>query len=584
MAGNAALDSPIGPTRERIPRAVATAALVGLGLLLAACAAGPPVLRVKNEVLHAIDPRLFGHFLERPSWEGENGVEGALEPGTHAVQHEVLAIMRDMHIPVLRFPGGTDVDYLDWRDMVDNVPGRRGRRPVSTGHRGDRITNRFGYDEFLRLCEDLGAEPILVVNFRDALLRKKPLARAARDAASLVAYVNAPLGASLPAGLADWPSVRARNGRTEPYRVRYFQIGNETWFFLKELKRFAPGSLEASYVDYLEAYVTAMRAVDPTIEIIVDGLDSRMDRIVKRIRERLGNRVSFFAMHLYGPGAYDHAEKGGKWIAFDTMSDEAIWNAWVAVPRMDAHGRSVLDHPGLRLARERGSKVAMTEWNWNGWPEDRRDRDRPVLASELARGIGAAGLLHAMMRAGDVVRIGCQSMLVGNRWSVTSIRADRNARSRPYTLPTGEITAFYAKHHGAHQLRLEQDRVPTFAQPYRIGGISAKQTVAYVDALATADRDTVYVHAINRHFARSIAVRIDLSDLDLGPGAKVAAHHAYEGRLTNDPRPGEPRSVGRLRQEEIRFTGSSLDVVLPRRSVSCITIEAAVRTQGRADR
>jgi hypothetical protein len=76
--------------------------------------------------------------------------------------------------------------------------------------------------------------------------------------------------------------------------------------------------------------------------------------------------------------------------------------------------------------------------------------------------------------------------------------------------------------------------------------------------------------------------RIGLSDLDLDPAARLAVHRVFEGRLANDPRPGEQRSVGRFRQDEIRFTGPSLDVVLPRGSVSCITIKAAVRTPGRA--
>ena len=63
----------------------------------------------------------------------------------------------------------TGADLKTAKDMVDNVPGRAGPRPVTTGHNGGTITNRFGYDEFLRVAESLGAEPLLVVNLRDEL-------------------------------------------------------------------------------------------------------------------------------------------------------------------------------------------------------------------------------------------------------------------------------------------------------------------------------------------------------------------------------------------------------------------------------
>ena len=108
---------------------------------------------VSDTVLHEIDPRLFGQFMERPSW-GEIGPEAAVIPGTHQLRPEARQLLRRMRIPIARFPGGTDVDYIDWRDMIDNVPGREGGRPITVGHQGDRVTNYFGYDEFLQFCEE----------------------------------------------------------------------------------------------------------------------------------------------------------------------------------------------------------------------------------------------------------------------------------------------------------------------------------------------------------------------------------------------------------------------------------------------
>ncbi len=70
-------------------------------------------VKIKDKSLHKIDARIFGQFMERPSWGGETGVEGSLLPGTNKLQNKTVELIKGMHIPIIRFPGGTDVDYLD---------------------------------------------------------------------------------------------------------------------------------------------------------------------------------------------------------------------------------------------------------------------------------------------------------------------------------------------------------------------------------------------------------------------------------------------------------------------------------------
>src|ERR1700722_6228451 len=212
---------------------------------------------VKNKTINTMDDRLFSSFMERPSW-GETGPESALVPGTDHLQPAVVDLLREMKIPIVRFPGGTDADFLDWRDMVSNVPERSAERPVSVGHENNEVSNNFGYDEFLQLSKSLGWQNIIVVNFRAGLFKQLPLEEAAHRAASLVAYCNAPLGAKLPSGMVDWPAVRARNGHPEPYKVKYWQIGNETWFFENKINELAPDDPERYYANCLLTYARAM--------------------------------------------------------------------------------------------------------------------------------------------------------------------------------------------------------------------------------------------------------------------------------------------------------------------------------------
>jgi alpha-N-arabinofuranosidase len=520
---------------------------------------------IKKEVVQKVDRRIFGQFMERPSW-GEIGVEGGLIPGTRKLQPGVLKMLEEMEIPVIRFPGGTDVDFMDWRDMVDNVPGRGAQRPVSTGHRGHKVTNNFGYDEFLQLCEHLGAETIVVVNFRDGLLKKKPLKEAADHAAALVAYCNAPIGAKLPGRMYDWPSLRAKNGRTKPYKVKYFQIGNETWAFTRKLKEKESDAAPQFYVKCVAAYIDAMRSVDPSIEIIVDGQDGNMSGIVGEVHKQLGEKISHFATHFYSPWAITKVLKNGKEVPAHEIPAEDIWYAWMAVTRFDAEGRSVLNHPGIQAARRNGYKVGVTEWNWNGWWRLRGHE--PALSSSYAKGVGAASYLHAFIRAADVIELGCQSMLVGNSWGIHAICADAEGRIAPYYMPTGQMTMFYSKHHGDELLAVASKNVPTYEQPYQMGGIGPRKKVAYIDALATSDEKHIYFHAINRSFEQSIDVTIDVSAFNHLNGCAI--HYVLEGRLNDVPEPDELRQIGRITQREIYFDGKKLTVTLPHRSVSCI--------------
>ena len=408
--------------------------------------------------------------------------------------------------------------------MVGNVPGRGADRPVSTGHKGHRVTNNFGYDEFLQLSEQLKSEPILVVNFRDGFLEQKPLADAAMHAAGLVAYCNAGLGAELPEGMPDWPSVRAANGHPEPYGVKLWQIGNETWFFYRKLKKDRPQEAVKQYADCIVAYARAMLAVDPGIEFIMDGFDIPKES-VQLARNKLGDKIRYTVDHVYVPWGIKEVRKDGKPIPVETLSVSDIWKAWVATPQFDKDGQSVLRLPILTEARREGHKLAITEWNWNGW----WNVHPAALSSSFAKGLGAAGILHGLMRSADVIEIGCQSMLVGNSWGIHAIRADRQGKIPPHYMPSGQVTMMYSNHHGSKLLAVEATGIPTYTQPFKMSGIEPCGKVAYLDALATAGEDTVFFHVINRHFDQPIEITIDLTALR--PLEDKAGHYMLEGRL-----------------------------------------------------
>src|SRR5271156_1418295 len=177
-----------------------------------------------GEQLGIISPNIYGHFAENLSgviydgiWVGSN----SKVPNVDGIRKELIDEMRKIKPPVIRFPGGCFADSYDWRDGIgptDKRPrrtnfwngGETPQAPVS--HRYD--PNEFGTNEFVHFCKLIGSEPYLAAN-----LRSLP----AEEFYRWVEYCNSPAGSTT---LAD---TRAAGGFKDPFNVRYWGVGNESW-------------------------------------------------------------------------------------------------------------------------------------------------------------------------------------------------------------------------------------------------------------------------------------------------------------------------------------------------------------------
>jgi alpha-L-arabinofuranosidase len=189
-------------------------------------------------VIHADQPKgvinrnLYGQFAEhlgRLIYEGLwVGVDSPI-PNTRGLRNDVVAALKELRVPVLRWPGGCFADEYHWRDGV-GPRDQRPRRPNASW--GGVDTNAFGTHEFLDLCEMLGAEP----------------------------YINGNLGSGSPQEMMEWieymtsdsdstlARLRRQNGRDKPWKISYFAVGNESWgcggemrpeYYADEYRRFA---------------------------------------------------------------------------------------------------------------------------------------------------------------------------------------------------------------------------------------------------------------------------------------------------------------------------------------------------------
>jgi alpha-N-arabinofuranosidase len=171
-------------------------------------------------VIHAdqpgatINPNIYGQFAEHLGAGIYGGVwvgEKSAIPNTHGYRNDVIAALKNLHVPVVRWPGGCFADEYHWRDGI----GPRESRPVkvNTHWGGVAETNEFGTHEFMTFAEMIGTK----------------------------VYISGNVGSGSPQEMADWmeymtsntvstlANLRRKNGRDQPWEVQFFGIGNETW-------------------------------------------------------------------------------------------------------------------------------------------------------------------------------------------------------------------------------------------------------------------------------------------------------------------------------------------------------------------
>ena len=526
-------------------------------------------IKVYPKRIHSIDHRIFGHFLERPSWGGEFGIEDAVINNNGDLDPRVIKKLKKLKIPVLRFPGGTDVDYMDWTDMID-LPERE-KRPVSIGNTGDTVTNYFGYDEFAELTGELDCESIIPINFFDAFLKRIPLDSAAIHNVGLLAYTNAEKGQKLPDGMRDWPSIRLQNGYDSPHNIKYIQIGNETWALWQwKQELLEQANLKNPYKWYVKCvarYLELIEKIDPNVRIIVDHIDEKM---TNKLIEAFGDRIDYFVFHSYLPWEVnnENTARNGKDILVENLDKEEVWNAMVGVPnKLNRDEMSLIGSPLIKIAEKEDLKVAVTEWNWNGWWQPELN---PPLKSVYAHAVGVAGFLHGMLRSANVIKMGCQSMLVGSSWGITGIRVDKEGNTAPYYLPTSQMTSFYAKHHGKHLLDAELDNVPVYNQPLKLAGIEPKDKVAYIDFLPTGSKERLALFFINRDLTNNRKVIINLASFtNLNFSGQLSI---LTGVLENEKvTPPQDKYLSKI-NKQIEIKNQECSFELPARSVSVLEI------------
>ena len=422
-----------------------------------------PTLRIDPRPRFRLSLYRLMQFME-PLGTTDGSVEAGWDFGHAGWREDLLAATRTLAPTLIRWPGGILSSYYRWREGVGPRPTRR---PMLNLLWGGIESNQIGTHEFIEFCRQVGADPLIAVNFdadgsrRWARTASGDVRAAGPDeAAAWVDYCNNPANLS-----------RRANGCPEPFRVHLWQIGNETSYV-------RDGWDAETSAHRTRAFAEAMRRADPTIQLIGWG-DSGW---APTLLDVAGDQLQYVAFHHhFGSGLDDSPLVWNQYRDDPARTWEHLMHAWHST---DAKLREMRE----AISGWNGA-LALTESHFALPGRNRCD----VLAT-WAAGVANARILNVHERHGDVLRIATLADFCGTRWMNNAVIIPTPQGSAPaYLMPVARVMALYRHHSGDWALDV----------------VSAP---AQLDVTASRTGNTVFVHAVNTDRARALPFTLEVAD------------------------------------------------------------------------
>jgi alpha-N-arabinofuranosidase len=483
----------------------------------------------------AVPRRLFGAFVEHMGRCVYGGIfePGNVEADVNGHRLDVLKLTRELGVTAVRYPGGNFVSGYRWEDGVGPVQDRPERLNLAW-HSTE--PNTFGLNEFMTWADQAGVEPMMAVNLGT---------RGIEAACNLLEYANHPAGTAL-------SDLRIAHGVPDPYQIKLWCLGNEMdgpWQL---------GHKSAEEYGRLAAETAkAMRAVDPTIELVVCG--SSMPTMPTfgaweaTVLEHTYDHVDYISVHAYFTN--DPDDRAG-WLAsghaMDTFIDGII---------------ATCDYVGATKRSRRKLQLSFDEWNV--WHVGRT----PATTTEWVPGprlieeeytvedaVVVGGLLISLLRHADRVGIAALAQLV-NVIAPIRTEPDRGAWRQTTFFPFA-----LAARHARGQVLLTQPRVATISTG-SLGDVPAVDVVVTWDEEAQA----LTVFALNRHQHESIDLKLDLRafgvPLDVVEQLVLGGEDLDAANTAESPERWAPRH-----DNTVRSTEAGIAVALPAVSWSLLRL------------
>ena len=380
--------------------------LAGLGKSGAALAAGSwlgsigyaattgPARAVINQARYRseLDPRLLGAFLEHLGRAVYTGVYDPKSPlaDANGFRTDVIAAVKGLRVPIIRYPGGNFVSGYNW---LDGVGPKNGRPTVLERAWNSLETNQFGTNEFIDWCKAVSTEPLLAFSLGTGT---------PETAVAYVEYCNVDRGTK-------WSELRRSHGYQQPHNVRYWCLGNEMdgpWQM---------GHMPArEYGRKARDAAQQIRVIDKSLQLIACGSsNTNMPTYLvwdREVLEECYDQVDGISLHnYYGNTEALSGNKTSRYLAMNLDMERQILEIG-----------AVCDYvQGLQKSPKR-LWLSFDEWNvWyrarTGAAVDGNRAFAPKLLEEvynLEDALLVGGFIHSLLRQSERVRIACLAQIV----------------------------------------------------------------------------------------------------------------------------------------------------------------------------
>lgn len=252
-----------------------------------------------NQKISKINKDIYGHFAEhlgRCIYDGIFVGENSKIPNINGMRCDVVNALKEMGIPVLRWPGGCFADEYHWKDGIGPKESRK--KMINTHWGGVVEDNSFGTHEYFELCRQLGCDTYINGNVGSGTVQEMN---------EWVEYMTFD-------GISPMAELRKKNGQDKPWKIKYFGVGNESWG--------CGGNMDPEYYGCLfKRYNTYVRDYDSNNKIIRIACGPNVDDYhwTKEVMDKVKHHAKGLALHYYTiPG--DNWEEKGSSTDFDTKT------------------------------------------------------------------------------------------------------------------------------------------------------------------------------------------------------------------------------------------------------------------------
>ena len=364
-----------------------------------------------------INRNIYGHFSEhlgRCIYQGMFVGEDSPIPNEKGMRADVVAALKNIRVPVLRWPGGCFADEYHWRDGVG--PQEKRRRMVNTNWGGVVEDNSFGTHEFMELCRQIGCEPYVNANVGSGTVQ---------EMAEWVEYLNSDSDSTV-------AQERRANGHDKAYGVTYWGVGNENWG--------CGGNMRPEfYADVYRRYQTYCRSYgDNKLFKIACGASDFNYEWTRVLMERAARYFDGLTLHYYTVTG-DWAHKGSA-TAF--TADEYYTTLFKA-SRMD---ELVTGHSQIMDRYDPEKRVALIVDEWGTWHDVEPGTNPGFLYQQntMRDALVAAITLNIFNRHADRVRMANLAQTVNVLQSVVLTEG-----SKLVLTPTYHVFDLYKAHQDA---------------------------------------------------------------------------------------------------------------------------------------